>query len=110
MTFNEANTVEQMILDACQRLGWQFVPGPQLPRQAADVFVESQLRDALIRLNPEIAAQPDRADEVIYKLRAIPLAVQNDGLVRSNETLAEWVRNDKTMPFGERGELIGGVA
>ena len=102
--FNEANTVEQMILDACQGLGWQFVPGPQLPRQAADVFVESQLRDALIRLNPEIAAQPDRADEVIYKLRAIPLAVQNDGLVRSNEALAEWMRNDKTMPFGDRGE------
>lgn len=104
MTFNESNTVEQMILDACQGLGWQFVPGPQLPRQAADVFVESQLRDALIRLNPEIAAQPDRADEVIYKLRAIPLAVQNDGLVRSNEALAEWMRNDKTMPFGDRGE------
>ena len=53
--FNEANTVEQMTLDACQGLGWQFVPGPQLPRQAADVIVESQLRDALIRLNPEIA-------------------------------------------------------
>ncbi len=104
MTFNEANTVEQMILYACQGLGWQFVPGPQLPRQAADVFVESKLRDALIRLNPEIATQPDRADEVIYKLRAIPLAVQNDGLVRSNEALAEWMRNDKTMPFGERGE------
>jgi len=102
--FNEANTVEQMILDACQGLGWKFVPGPQLPRQATDVFVESQLRDALIRLNPEIAAQPDRADEVIYKLRAIPLAVQHDGLVRSNEALAEWLRNDKTMPFGERGE------
>ena len=104
MTFNEANTVEQMILDACQELGWQFVSGPELPRQASDVFVESQLRDALIRLNPEIAAQPDRADEVIYKLRAIPLAVQNDGLVRSNEALAEWMRNDKTMPFGDRGE------
>ena len=102
--FNEANTVEQIILDACQGLGWQFVPGPQLPRQAADVFVESQLRDALIRLNPEIATQPDRADEVIYKLRAIPLAVQNDGLVRSNEAIAEWMRNDKTMPFGDRGE------
>ncbi len=102
--FDEANTVEQMILDACQGLGWQFVPGPQLPRQAADVFVESQLRDALIRLNPEIAAQPDRADEVIYKLRATLLAVQNDGLVRSNEALAEWMRNDKTMPFGQNGE------
>lgn len=104
MTFNEENTVEQMILDTCQDLGWEFVSGPQLPRQAGDVFLESNLRDALIRLNPEIADQPDRADEVIYKLRAIPLAVQNDGLVRSNEALAEWMRNDKTMPFGPNGE------
>jgi type I restriction enzyme R subunit len=28
------------------------------------------LREALLRLNAEIAAQPDRADEVIYALRA----------------------------------------
>ncbi len=62
MTFNEANTVEQMVIDACQGPGWQFVPGPQLPRQAADVTPESQSRDALIRPGPEIAAQPDRAD------------------------------------------------
>lgn len=40
MTFNEANTVEQMILDACQGLGWQFVSGPHLPFQAADVTCE----------------------------------------------------------------------
>ncbi len=38
--FNEANTVEQMILDACQGLGWQFVPGRQLPRQSADASRE----------------------------------------------------------------------
>lgn len=49
-----------------------------LDRQVSDVFVESSLRKALVQLNPEIAKQPDRADadEVIYKLRAIVLAVQ----------------------------------
>jgi len=95
MTFNETITVERMILDACQGLGRQFVPRPQLPRQAADVTPESQLRDALIRLNPEIPAQPDLADEVIYKMRIIPQAIQSDRLVRSNEALAEW----KTSSF-----------
>lgn len=65
MAFNEANTVEQMTLDTCQQLGWQFVAGPQLPRAVSDVFVESQLRDALIQLWSEIAAQPDRGDEVL---------------------------------------------
>ena len=84
MTFNEANTVEQLILDAAEQAGWRYVAGPLLKRLPSEVFVEDLLRKALVRLNPEIAAQPDRADEVIYKLRAIPLAVQNDGLVRSN--------------------------
>jgi len=83
MTFSEANTVEQMVLDACVSLGWRFVPASTLPPQPSDVFVESLLRQALIKLNLEIAAQPDRADEVIYKLRAILLTVQNDGLMRS---------------------------
>jgi type I restriction enzyme R subunit len=41
---------------------------------------------------------------VMYKLRAILLTVQNDGLVRSNEALAEWLHGDKTMPFGPNGE------
>jgi type I restriction enzyme R subunit len=102
--FNESNTVEQMILDGVESAGWNYVAGPLLDRQLSDVFVESSLRKALIQLNPEIAEQPDRADEIIYKLRAIVLAVQNDGLVRSNEALAEWIRGDKTMPFGPNGE------
>ena len=81
--FTESNTIEQMIIDACVLLGWRFVPAPTLPRQPSDVIVESLLRLALIKLNPEIAAQPDRADEVIYKIRAILFTVQNDGLMRS---------------------------
>jgi hypothetical protein len=41
MTFTEANTVEQMILDACRNPGWKYVAGPELPRGIGDVFVES---------------------------------------------------------------------
>jgi hypothetical protein len=106
MSFTEANTVEQMLIDAFVPLGWRFLPAPTLPRQTSEVLVESLLRETLIKLNPEIAGQPDRADEVIYKLRAIVLSVQNDGLVRSNEALAEWLQVDKTMPFGPNGELL----
>jgi type I restriction enzyme R subunit len=62
-------------------LGWHFVPALDLPRQPQDVFVEQFVREALIRLNPDIAAQPGRADEVLYKLRAIVLAVRSDGLI-----------------------------
>ncbi len=90
-----------------QSLGWSFLPGAQLPRATTDVLVESHLRDALIRLNPEIAARPDRADEVLYRLRAILLSVNADGLVRANEEFAAWLRGERSMPFGPRGEHTG---
>jgi len=83
---------------------WQHVPASQLPRQTSDVFVESTVREALIRLNPEIAEQPDRANEVLYKLRAIPLTVKSDGLIRANEFFTEWLRGEKSMPFGPNGQ------
>jgi type I restriction enzyme R subunit len=127
--FNEENTVEQLVLDTLSNrdnqwrvaepkadyldshltlqissLKWRFVSAEELPRQHSDVLVESMVRDALIRLNPEIKAQPDRADEVLYRLRTIPLSVQSEGLVRANELFAEWLRGEKSMPFGERGE------
>lgn len=120
--FNEENTVEQMVLDTLcggvtsnmvaeelasyggEIKGWRFVSAEELPRQHSDVLVESMVREALIRLNPEIKAQPDRAYEVLYRLRTIPLSVQSEGLVRANELFAEWLRGEKSMPFGERGE------
>ena len=39
MTFNEENTVEQLVLDSCVSLGWKYVSGPELPRQLGDVSV-----------------------------------------------------------------------
>jgi type I restriction enzyme R subunit len=105
--FNEENTVEQMVLDilggnspssvvAEERgryaggvEGWRFIPAEELPRQYSDVLVEPMVRDALIRLNPDIKVQPDRANEVLYKLRTILMSVQGEGLVRANELFAE---------------------
>jgi type I restriction enzyme R subunit len=56
---------------------------------------------ALICLNEEIANLPDRADEVIYKLRTILLSVNSIGLVRANEEFTKWMRGEMTMPFGK---------
>ncbi len=132
MTFTESSTVERMILDTVTRkrsiarltvwenppgwggsLGgdlrparWEYVPAADVPRQWGDAVVYPWLREALINLNPEIAAEPDRADEVIYNLRAILLAVQADGLVRANENFMAWLRGEKTMPFGKNGEHV----
>ena len=125
--FNESNSVEEFIRDLLcgvsrtlrepsasygrdsaaldvSGLGWQYVPALQLLRQNTDVLIEAHIRDALIRLNPEMADKPDRADEVFYKLRAILLSVSSDGLVRANEAFAAWLCGDQSMPFGPNNQ------
>jgi type I restriction enzyme, R subunit len=125
LIFNEANTVEAFIRDIlCGKVtqitpsqpglsrtnrkingvGWHYLPSQSIPRQPQEVFVETFVRDALIRLNPEIAANPNRAEEVLYRLRAILLSVRSDGLIRANEEFTTWLRGDRTMPFGTNYE------
>ena len=134
-SFNEGNTVEAFVRDLLcgsithytavgpglarhsgkvSGLGWHFLAARDLFRQPHEVLVENQLREALIRLNPEIAAEPDRAEDVIYRLRAIVLSVRTDGLVKANEEFASWLNGEQSMPFGDQGEhvtvrLIGGL-
>ena len=102
--FNEENTVERLVLDTLSGAGWRFVAADDVPRQHDNVLVESMVREALIRLNPEIRQQPERADEVLYNLRILLFSVQGEGLVRANELFAAWLRGEKSMPFGENGE------
>lgn len=101
MSFDEANTVRDGLRDHLTQNGWTYIPANALPRSERDVLVEPYLKNALIRLNPEIAHQPDRADEVIYRLRTILLAVQGEGLVRANERFAAILSGGLSMPFGE---------
>ncbi len=127
MSFNEANTVEALVRDRlcggivhhtavgpglARRLGqlsgigWHFLSRHDLPRAPHEVLVEDHLREALVRLNPEIAAQPDRADDVLYRLRAIVIGVRIDGLVKANEEFAAWLTGERSMPFGENGAHV----
>jgi type I restriction enzyme R subunit len=128
MTFTESNTVEAHLRDllagaALVRpaqlssglarasgkiagLGWHYIAPVDLPRQPQEVLVERHLRDALIRLNPDIAANPDRTDDVLYRLRAIVLSARSDGLVKANEEFAAWLLGERSMPFGANGEHV----
>ena len=104
MAFNEQNTVEDYVRDILVKMGWKFVPREYLPRQDSDVLVEEHVKNALIKLNPEIKEKPERAEEVLYKLRAIIISVRGTGIAKTNEEFSKWLRNEKTMPFGENGE------
>lgn len=104
--FNEDNTIEQMVITTLKSNGWKYIPAEELPRDYSDVMVEPMVKDALIRLNPEIAADPSRADEVIYKLRTMMMHFSADNLVAQNETFKKKVFEENTYPFGEDGRMV----
>lgn len=123
MSFNELNSVENYIIHQLSGVNlnatnyvaedrtsygtdWKFVSSSNLNRGVNEVLLESELKAALIRLNPEINQNEQLADEVIYKLRAILLSVNQIGLVKANEEFFKWMCGDKTMPFGENNRHV----
>ncbi|MFD2100647.1 type I restriction endonuclease subunit R [Flagellimonas iocasae] len=121
MAFNELNSVEHYIINQLSGVNlndavnepktgysayWNFKTNAELDRSVNEVLVERELKDALIRLNPEIADKEERADEIIYKLRAVLLAVNQIGLVKTNEEFLKWLTGEKTMPFGENNRHV----
>jgi type I restriction enzyme R subunit len=126
MSFNEQNTVEHFIIHQITGINlnavkgnvvmedeveydsvkWKYVQADLLQRDITEVFVEKELKAALCRLNPDIKARPEKADEVIRKLRAILITVNNVGLVRANEEFARWLRNEVSLPIGRNNEHV----
>ena len=123
MSFSELNTVEYFIINELSSVNlnkqpieetplkscgqfWQFQSAEQLGRTDSEVLIDSKVKEALIRINPEITTKPELADEVIYKLRAILISVNQIGLVKANEEFFLWLSGEKTMPFGENNEHV----
>ena len=104
-SFSEQN-VEDMVIHTLQQNGWEYIPAGELPRAESDVMVESHLRDALIRLNPCIAENPNHADTVIYKLRALISTVRPHDLVTQNERFKKLVFEENSFPFDKDGRSI----
>lgn len=104
--FNEDNTIEQMLLNSLQQNGWKYIEAENLPRQHNDVMVEPMVKEALIRLNPVIAEEPSRADEVIYKLRSLILSTQAHDLVTRNESFKKLIFEENSFPFGKDGRMV----
>ena len=122
MSFDELNSVEHYIIHQLSGVNlnsnivqeptssygaqWQFKSAEEIRRGVNEVMDESILKEALIRLNPEITINPNLADEVIYKLRAVIIAVNQVGLVKANEEFFKWMSGEKTMPFGENNRHV----
>lgn len=122
MAFTELNSVEHYIIHQISGVNlntnkvadpkasygsqWVYQSADELARGVNEVLVESELKAALLRLNPEIAQRHELADEVIYKLRAILISVNQIGLVKANEEFFKWLSGEKTMPFGDNNRHV----
>jgi type I restriction enzyme R subunit len=111
MAFNELNSVEHYIVyqlsgvnlnsdvvqEPKQGYGpqWVYRSANDLDLSVNEVLLESDLKYALICLSPEKKVKPKLADEVIYKLRAILISVNQIGLVKANEEFFKWLSGDK---------------
>lgn len=125
MSFNEQNSVEYFVIHQLTGLNlntieqgmakevtvhytdvakWRYLQPELIQREISDVLWERELKESLCRLNPSIKSNPDRAEEVIHKLRAILITVNNVGLVRANEEFSRWLRNEVSMPFGRNNQ------
>lgn len=103
--FNE-DVIEKMIIDTLVKQGWEYIPAEELPRKHANVMVESMVRDALIRLNPEIAEDPSRADDVIIKLRPLFIKANASDLITINEEFKNQIFEKNAFPFGKNHSYV----
>lgn len=121
MGFTELNSVEHFIIHQLTGVNlnsnvegtltvygaeWVYQSSDRIQRGVNEVLDETVLQEALVRLNPEIATNPDLANEVIYKLRAVLISVNQVGLVKANEEFYQWMTGEKTMPFGENNRHV----
>ena len=74
-------------------MGWGYTAGRSLPRETTQTVLASQLRDAIVRLNPGVIDGFD-VDAVVEEIVATVNAVEG-GLVRANEQVLRLLRGQK---------------
>ncbi len=92
-------TVQYGIARRLEELGWAFHEDESLGRPFESVYRFEDLEPALVRLNPEIAEDPSRVEQVLAKLRAVLLSVGNEGLVAANQEFVQWLCGRRVIRY-----------
>ena len=104
--FSESSTVQAWLVERLVALGWEHVPGRELPREFTAPLVEEWVIEALEVLNPALHRDPDRVDEVLPTIRAGVLAAAAEGLVPANERMTTLLRGDHTVKYVGTNEYV----
>ena len=92
--YTETGTVQNALVKLLVQAGWAYVAGKDLPRTPQQVFVETDLRNAIERLNPTLAG---RTDAVLSKVRQLSLYGASEGLMLANEEFTKLLRGGGTV-------------
>ncbi len=104
--FSESSTVQAWLVDRLVALGWEHVPGKELPRETTASLAEEWVITSLEVLNPALHGQPERVDEVLPTIRGAVLAAASEGLVPANERLTTLLRGDHTVKYVGTNEYV----
>ncbi len=104
--FSESSTVQAWLVERLVALGWEHIPGRELPREFTAALVEEWVIEALEVLNPELHGDSDRVDEVLPMIRAGVLAAAVEGLVPANERMTTLLRGDHTVKYVGTNEYV----
>lgn len=92
--YTEKGTVQAALVQLLVDAGWTYVPGKDLPRSTAQVFIESDLRAAIEELNPALVG---RTDAVLADLRRAALTAADEGLMAANQAFTRLLRGGGTV-------------
>ena len=104
--FSESSTVQAWLVERLMSLGWEHVPGPELPREHTDALCEEWLIESLEVLNSELYGSPERVDEVLPTIRMAVLGAASEGLVPANERMTTLLRGDHTVKYVGTTEYV----
>lgn len=97
MSFNE-NTLEQVLIQDLQELGYDYMYGPDLERDYHEVLLKDYFEEAMFRINPKITN--DIVEEAYQKIK-------NLGLVKLEELNAsfhKYLVEGVPIPYREKDE------
>ncbi|MCI8285348.1 MAG: type I restriction endonuclease subunit R [Firmicutes bacterium] len=100
--YNESN-YESAIIELFQNMGYRYIYGPDVDRDYRSPLYESELTEALYRLNPDM---PDDAiADAVYKLKNF----ENAELVQKNSVFTDYFQNGVEVRYFEKGEECSGL-
>ena len=95
---------ENSIIELFQNMGYRHIYGPDIERDFTNPLYETELIEALYRLNPNLPN--DAIQDALYKLKNF----ENGELVQKNEVFMDYLQHGIEVRYFDKGEEHSSIA